>query len=85
MDEALEVHASSGRIERHAVEVESDDVLAPDQRGSHVAREQEMIDGSVVANARMSEPIDDTVPIEDTVGQDELVEQCAIGSGGSHR
>jgi hypothetical protein len=74
MDESLEVDAPPGRIEGSAVQVEGDDVLAPDERGRHVPREQEVIDGPIVANARMSEAVDDTVPIKDAVGQDELID-----------
>ena len=43
VDEALQIHAPAGRIERRAVQVERDDVVAPDERRRHVAREQEVV------------------------------------------
>ncbi len=74
VDEALQIHASPGRIERHAVEVEGDDVLAADQARRHVARQQKMIGRLVVASADMSEAVDDALPVKDTVGENELVD-----------
>ncbi len=84
MDETLEIHAPPGRIQRSTVEVEGDDILAADQPRSHVARKEEVIGRSIVANAYVSEPVDDALPVEDTIGQDELVDKRGVGSRRHH-
>ena len=40
VDEPLQIYAATFGIERRAVEVEGDDVVAPDEARRHVAREQ---------------------------------------------
>ena len=74
VDETLEVDAPSRRIDRRAVEVEGDDILAPDQTRRHVARKQEMIGRLIVTNADMAETVDDALSIQNAIRQDELVD-----------
>ncbi len=80
MDEALQIHAPSGRIERRTVQVEGDDVLGPDQPWRHVAREQEVPGRIVVTHAHVPESVDDPLAVQDAVGDDELVDETRIGS-----
>ena len=80
MDEALQIHAPAGRIERRTVKVEGDDVFGPDQTWRHVAREQEVPRRGVVTHARMPESVDDPLAVQDAVGDDELVDKARIGS-----
>src|SRR5690242_4735104 len=81
VDEALQIHATSARIEGLAREIEGDDIFAPDETGRHVAREQEMSGGTVVTRADVPESIDDALPIENSIGHDELVDERGIGGG----
>ena len=79
-----EPSAAASRVERGAVLVEGDDVAAPHEAGSHVACEQEMPGRLVVPHADMDKAVDDPLVVEDSIGEDELVDQCRVGGGWSH-
>ena len=81
VNEPLEVYASAVGVEGSAIEVERDDVVAPHQCRRHVARQQEVHGRLVMAHADVTETIDDTLVVQDAVGDDELVDQRTIGCG----
>ena len=49
--------------------------------GRHVAREQEAIGRLVVPDADMAEGVDHALVKQDAVGDDQIVEQFAVGRG----
>ncbi len=81
VDEALEVHAPPARVERGALEVERDDVVAPDEARRHVARQQEMARRAIVPRADVPETVDHALPIQDAIGKDDLVDERGRGGG----
>ena len=80
MDEALQIHAPPGCIERRTVQVKGDDIFGADQPWRHVACEQEVLRRGVVTHAHVPESVDDSLPVQDAVGDDELVDEARIGS-----
>ena len=85
VDEALQVDASSGRVERFAVEIEGDEVFTVHEAGCHVAGEQKVPGRTVVARAHVPEAVDHALVVENAVGEHEPVEERRIGSGRCHR
>ena len=84
VDESLQIHATTVRIQRCAVEVERQDIVVSDQGRRHVARKQEMPGRLVVARADVSEPVDDRLVVEDSVGDDDLGDEGRIRGGRRH-
>src|SRR5215471_11615294 len=78
VDEALQIDAATVRIERVAVEVEGEYVLAAHQRRRHVAGKQKMPGRLVVADAYVSEAVDDTLAVKDAIGDSEPLHECRL-------
>jgi len=78
VDEALQIHPLSACVDRHAVEVENEDIVAPDEPRRHVAGKQEMAGRLVVPHAHVPEAIDNALPVKDPVGEYKLVDKRAI-------
>ena len=79
MNEALEIDAPVAGVDRLAVEIERQDVRRRDERGRHVAREQEVRGRAVVPDADVTEAVDDAFVVEDPIGDRELGDECGVG------
>ena len=78
VDETLEVDAASAGIVRVAVQVERQDVVRGHESRRHVAREQEMRWRCVVPHADVSEAVDDTLVVQNAVGDGEPFDALAV-------
>ncbi len=79
VNEPLQIYTASLGIECGAVQVEGNDVFAPYESRRHIAREQEAAERLVVPRADMTEAVDDALPVQNAIGDDQLVDKLGIG------
>src|ERR1700687_3291895 len=79
VNEPLQIHAASLRIECGTVQVESDDVFAPHETRRHVAREQEEAERLVVPHTDMTKAVDDALLVQNAISDNQLVDKFGIG------
>ena len=74
VNEPLEEDLPTPRVDRIAVAIEFQDVVALNQRGCQGTRHQEVIAVLGVPNADMSEPIHHALVRQDVIGGDEILD-----------
>jgi ABC-type phosphonate transport system ATPase subunit len=74
MDEALKIQRALLVAHRLAIEPEFDDIVTLDQLGRHRARQKEMLRVVRIADADMTVGIDHLLAREDSVGDDEVLD-----------
>jgi len=79
VNEPLQVQALTRGHNRATLEVEQQDVLLGDLRGSDVARQKELLRILGIAHADVAKGIDDVLVEEDVVGRDQVLNEDGAG------